>query len=697
MLYAFESTAGGHRRHSWRNAAALILAVPVILALATITTPAHAQPSRLGSPEKPSANPADLVAPTVMARTGFYAGEQAGYGFGSARNTLSATAPIRTTDTYRSVIGGFQLGYDYQLPSRVLVGLQGDIVFPYFVDDGVVAKHTTTTGTVTGKVDFVSTLRSRLGLVYDPWLVYATGGFAWGQSRFREDAAAIGAQPQALRMRSGWSLGAGTELAMTPTWSFKLEYLFDHLGYAAGAFPSGTVNQSMSLDIHNIILGLNWHFGQANNAKAPDAARPIAASCAPDGSWLLDPADWNVHGQLTVVGQGYFKFHSPYEGANSLSGAGQLKHTISTTGFLGVRLWNTGELYFDPEIDQGFGLNDTIGLASFPNGEAQKAAYPDPRFNVDRVFLRQVFGLGGELETLRDGPNQLPSSYDVSRLTVTVGRMSVGDLFFLNSYATDPRTQFMSWNIYGSGSYDWTMDRPGWTWGGVVDFNQKRWALRAGYFLATVESNSDSYDPHVLARGQYTAESEVRYALLSRSGKLRLFGWLGRANMGSYADSLAIASGPPSLAQSRRIRTNYGFIANVEQAVTDELGVFSRATWSPGKVEVMGWTDCDESLSLGAALKGTAWLRGDDTLGLAGVIEGLSDEARAYFAAGGMGILIGDGRLAYAPEEVLEAYYSLMVVKNVSLTMDYQFFNHPAYNANRGPVSIYAARLHAEI
>jgi high affinity Mn2+ porin len=123
------------------------------------------------------------------------------------------------------------------------------------------------------------------------------------------------------------------------------------------------------------------------------------------------------------------------------------------------------------------------------------------------------------------------------------------------------------------------------------------------------------------------------------------------------------------------------FVANVEQAITSELGIFSRASWSPGLVEIIGWTDCDESLSLGTVLKGNAWGRPDDKIGVGGVIEGLSRIARAYFAAGGLGILIGDGQLNYRAEQILEVFYAYSVNKWATLTFDYQFVNNPGRDA----------------
>ena len=175
--------------------------------------------------------------------------------------------------------------------------------------------------------------------------------------------------------------------------------------------------------------------------------------------------------------------------------------------------------------------------------------------------------------------------------------------------------------------------------------------------------------------------------------------WANHANMGTYTAALAEPLSTPTypdITLVRQVRTNYGFGANLEQAITKDLGVFARASWSPGLDEIIGWTDCDESVSAGFALKGAAWGRVNDTIGIGVVAEGLSPAARAYFAAGGLGILIGDGALNYRPEKVLESYYSYSLNKWSSFTFDYQYFLDPGYNADRGPVHIFAGRLHAQ-
>ena len=172
-----------------------------------------------------------------------------------------------------------------------------------------------------------------------------------------------------------------------------------------------------------------------------------------------------------------------------------------------------------------------------------------------------------------------------------------------------------------------------------------------------------------------------------------------RRQWGSYSEALAEPPDTPNypdITLTRNTRTNYGFVVNVEQAVTDQLGLFSRTSWNAGKTEILGWTDVNESFSLGTVLRGKGWGRPDDKIGVAGVIDGLSPQARAYFAAGGLGILIGDGALNYRPEKIVEAYYAYSINKWSVLTFDYQFIADPAYNADRGPVSFYTVRFHAE-
>jgi high affinity Mn2+ porin len=627
---------------------------------------------------------------------GAYVGGHVAYGFGPVHNSVSDPAFLPLHGAFDTAFGGVQAGYNRLLNSGLLLGVEGDLTFTnHLVPNQITASRTDGPSVVTESPDLIGTLRGRVGYAFDRWIFYGTGGLAWSQARLVQSPGVPGpADDKALRLRAGWAVGAGVEFALAPYWAARLEYLYDRLDPVQATFPSGVTYRS-TFEMQQVRIGLNRKLG------APEFFGP-KDSGESSPSWLSNwpsEKDWNVHGQFTLIGQGYPTFHSPYLGPNSLSGLNQFRDTMSATAFVGIRPWQGGELYLNPEIMQGFGLSDVHGVAAFPNGEAQKSNFPYPRFNMARMYIRQTYGFGGEQETVADGPNQLAGKQDISRISVTVGKFAVPDFFDVNAYAGEPRTGFLNWNMYGGGSYDWTMDRLSWTWGAMVELNQRYWAFRTGYFLLPAVSNSDNFDTNIPRRGEYVAELELRYALLSQPGKLRLFGWINHGTMGSYAAALALPPDSPDypdIALTRRDRTNYGVVVNLEQAVTDDLGVFSRATWSPGKVEMVGWTDAHQSLSLGGLLKGTGWGRPNDKVALAGIVEGLSPIGRAYFAAGGLGILIGDGQLNYRTERVLETYYAYALNTWSTLTFDYQFFVNPGYNADRGPVSVFSLRYHAE-
>ena len=83
-------------------------------------------------------------------------------------------------------------------------------------------------------------------------------------------------------------------------------------------------------------------------------------------------------------------------------------------------------------------------------------------------------------------------------------------------------------------------------------------------------------------------------------------------------------------------------------------------------------------------------------MGFAVAVNALSRAARDYFAAGGLGIVIGDGALNYRTEQIVETYYAWRVEKRVAITFDVQHVRNPAYNADRGPVNLLAVRSHIE-
>jgi high affinity Mn2+ porin len=521
---------------------------------------------------------------------------------------------------------------------------------------------------------------------------YVTGGFAWGHSKFNLNDGAGKVMATLGQNQAGWTAGAGVEFAVSGNWSAKVEY--DYIDLSRRMFDlSGFGLPDIGVDpnIHLVKLGLNYRFGDTQPWTAPVSANGQTA--------LPESDDWNVHAQTTFLAQGYPAFRSPYAGTNSLPGGGQAQQTWTTTAFLGVRLWQGGEFYFDPELAQGFGFNGALGLAGFPNGEAQKAGAAFPKFRPQRYYLRQTFGLGGEQEDVADAANQLPGKRDIDRITVIVGRFAVGDFFDGNSYAKDPRADFMNWAMWSSAAYDFPADLPGYTRGAVVELNRKDWAVRAGLFEVPSAPNSDVL---TFKTGGAVVEFEDRHTIFDQPGKLRLGAFANSGNTGNYREALAIEAADTTLdintvmASIRRENLKYGFYLNAEQQLMKDVGLFARASWNDGQNEILSFTDIDRSISGGLAVKGSYWGRPSDTIGVGGAINGLSSAHRDFLAAGGLGLLIGDGQLNYRTERILETYYAYAIDKNFTFTADYQLIANPAYNADRGPVSIFSGRLHGE-
>jgi high affinity Mn2+ porin len=618
--------------------------------------------------------------------TGFYVGGHFGYGggsFGPDTHPLPEQGVV-FPHSVTGLIGGYQIGHNRQLANHVVLGIEADASFTSPLDGPALMRMPPAAFYST--LDYIGTVRGRIGYGFGTLMPFATFGFAWGHAHAEINdgsGATIG------HNQPGWTAGLGLEFAVSGNWSAKLEY--DYVGLSRQVYDLssfGLSNLNVDPRIHLAKIGLNYHFGDTPWI-APAPAKPL----------LPESDKWNVHAQTTFLPQGYPPFPAPYTGPKSLPPGGQVQATWTTTAFLGVKLWEGGEFYLNPELAQGFGLSGTQGLAGFSNGEAQKAGAPFPKIRPERYYLRQTFGLGGEQEDVADAPNQLPGKRDIDRITLIVGRFAVGDFFDNNAYAHDPRADFMNWAMWASAAYDFPADLPGFTRGAVVELNRKDWAVRAGLFEVPSEPNSDVL---TTKGGGGVIEFEGRYKIGEQPGKLRLGAFENQGNTGNYRQALAVAATDPALdinavmASIRHINPKYGFYANLEQQVVKDIGLFARASWNDGQNEILSFTDIDRSVSGGLSIKGSFWRRPNDTVGIGGAVNGLSAANRDFLAAGGLGLLIGDGRLNYSPERIFETYYAYSVSKNFTVTADYQLITNPAYNADRGPVSIFSGRLHAE-
>lgn len=419
-------------------------------------------------------------------------------------------------------------------------------------------------------------------------------------------------------------------------------------------------------------------------------AGPLCARAEPD---------YALHAQATVTWQGHPAFRSPYAGALSLDSGARGDETADVTLYAGLRPWAGGEIWIDPEIDQGFGLSNTVGVAGFPSGEAYKVGASEPYLKLPRLFLRQTVDLGGETGKAEADLNVLGGPRTADRLVVTIGKFSVADVFDANAYAHDPRQDFMNWSLIDTGTFDYAADAWGYSLGAAAEWYRGPWTLRAGLFDLSTVPNSASPD-WTFSQMQAVWEVERRYELGGRAGKAAITGFVSRGRMARFADAVALARRtglPPEVSAVRDYRTRTGVSFNLEQALSDHLGLFVRAGEADGSLETYEFADIDQTVAAGLSQDGTPWKRPDDKAGAAVVVNQISSAHQAYQAAGGTGILIGDGKLPHAgPEAIVEAYYNLQVVPGVRLGADYQFVSNPAYNRDRGAVSVLGLRLHLQ-
>ena len=410
--------------------------------------------------------------------------------------------------------------------------------------------------------------------------------------------------------------------------------------------------------------------------------------------------DWNAKFQATYVWQAKRPFSAAYSGQNSLTTDREKSYSFTATAALGFRPWAGGELYVDPEAAQGVPLSNLTGLGGFTNGEIARVAGPTLKFYRARLFLRQTWGQGGEQEAVESDANQLAGMLDKQRVVITAGNLSVLDIFDANAYSHDPRAQFLNWSLMTHGAYDYAADARGYSWGLALEWYHDDWAMRAGRFIQPKEPNQLPLDPAIFRHYGDQIELQHAHMLGGQPGKLRLLAFSNRAKMSRFQDALDLAAQTGNAPDINNVRVGeqvkHGVGINLEQALSSDVGLFARASWADGQTETYAFTEIDRSISGGVLAKGGAWGRGRDTLGVAFACNGLSQVRRDYLAAGGMGFFIGDGRLNYRPEAVLESFYNLRVIKGAWFTLDWQHIRNPAYNADRGPVDVGSIRLHAE-
>jgi len=638
--------------------------------------------------------------------TGFYVGAHIGYADGTSNwttapglgGTVNFFQPFDAFTGWGSYFGGIQAGYDKLLPNRFVLGAELDASFPTFPNlNGTSIGGTSIFNSPFGPESYSETvlssgtLRGRIGYAPGQWLFYATAGFAWTYDQLTLTNLTTGTTDSPFLWRLGWAAGAGIEAPVAPHWTARLEYLFTEYGNSDLLFANAGQRFNSDLSLQELRAGLNYQFGA-------DPGVTIAAAPGIPGTDQV-----NFHGQATFTWQGYPAIRSPYTGSNSLIGSGEGRETADATLFAGLRLWQGAEFWIDPEIDQGFGLASTHGVAGFTSAEAYKVGADYPYTRLQRYFIRQTIDLGGDSLTVDADINQFAGSQTANRLVLTIGKFAIVDIFDTNKYANNPKNDFLNWSLVNAGTFDYAADAWAYTYGVAAEWYQGDWTLRGGAFdlsqtpTGGISPLGPNLDP-TFDQFQLVGEIERRYQLWSEPGAIKVTGFLSRGRAGSYAAAIALAQAtgmPADITAVRSYDSRPGVSVNWQQQINDTVGVFARAGWADGNIEPWDFTDIDRTVSAGASLNGKLWGRPDDTIGLAGVVNGISKIHQEFLNDGGLGILIGDGQLPnYGLEQIIETYYSYALSASTRFAADYQFVANPGYNRDRGPVNIFAGRFH---
>lgn len=417
-------------------------------------------------------------------------------------------------------------------------------------------------------------------------------------------------------------------------------------------------------------------------------------------------ADWKndrfwLTFQANLIRQQHGNFPAKYSGENSLQSAKEHATSRIETLYSGFRITKNLEFLLNLESAGGGGISDALGAAGFTNVDVVRNPTLGEKPYVSRIMLHYTLPLSGHYTEATRNPMSLAGMTPERRLEFRFGKISTVDFFDLNSVGSDSHLQFMNWSAVNNGAYDYAADTRGYTYGLIVEFYDKGYALRFGETLMPTVANGITLDWNIRRAAGQNFEAEFHPALLKqRETIVRVLYFLNRANMGSYAVTNAQAAksgGRPDITTSRqqgRVKTGFGI--NAEQELGLGVRAFGRIGWSDGRNEAFAYTEIDNTAEIGASLSGRAWRRQKDKVAAAFISNGISQDHREYLTLGGSGFILGDGGLRYGREQIFETWYTAHLWRGVSAALDFQNVVNPGYNQDRGPARVTSLRLHLE-
>jgi hypothetical protein len=446
----------------------------------------------------------------------------------------------------------------------------------------------------------------------------------------------------------------------------------------------------------------------AASALAQEPDTPTPPPDDPQLTMFPHPEDsryW-LSGQANIIFQGRLPFHSPYEGPNSFRSSAEYKTSMVGTLYTAMRRnrndrYNT-DFIFDIESAAGRGLSQALGLAGFTNLDVVRNPNLGSAPYIARYQIHQIFGLTNATVPQEQSPFALAANVPARRIEFRIGKMTLPDFFDINSIGSDSHLQFMNWTIDNNGAWDYAADTRGYTVGGIAEYDEPSWSLRYGIFAMPVVANGIDLDwAFSRAHGQNT-EFELRHSFVrGRKGTSRLLFYANRAHMGVYREAvnayLAGIDPTPTITNHEHFGAlKYGVGYNTEQEMTKDLRVFGRFGWNEGQHESFAYTEVDQTVEVGADYAGTSWHRSQDKVGLAVVSNAIKRDHQNYLGYGGLGFLLGDGKLNYGRENIVEGYYTCHAWRGLFYSIDIQHISDPGYNRDRGPAWVGSVRAHVD-
>ena len=407
---------------------------------------------------------------------------------------------------------------------------------------------------------------------------------------------------------------------------------------------------------------------------------------------------WWLSGQLNLIDQAHQPFASPYDGHNSFRADRERALSRVWTLYTGVAVSRRFEILLDIESAGGRGLSDALGLAGFTNLDVVRNPTLGSTPYVARAMAHWTIALSDDEVDATPTAFALAARVPARRLEMRAGKFSVADFFDVNGVLSDSHLQFTNWTVDNNGAYDYAADTRGYTVGSTIEYTTRRWSVRGAEALMPTVANGLQLEWHLSRAHADNVELELR-----PSPRLiaRLVAYANHANMGSYDEAIEgarVRSGsvPDVVATRRQGRTKTGVGLNVEYAVSQSVRIGARTGWNEGHHESFAYTEVNDTDQVGGDVSGSRWKRTRDKIGAAIVSNGLSAPHREYLARGGLGFLLGDGRLRYGREQVMETYYTAHIWRGVFASAGLERIDNPGYNRDRGPVLVRTFRAHMD-